>query len=784
MSVRSRRLAPLPALLATLLLTASPAAAGRHVAVILDTSGSMQGSDPPRYTMQLSQILADLLDTADRLSIVRMPGGLWERCSAGPSSGLVLKLDPADRAGFKRRLDGLVSYDSGTHFAAPIRTAISLLPRDRDEQRLLLVIADAGGLGSCSQELTRELLTLKASGATIAAINLGGTAGAFDQNPAFDFTTAALDAQGLIEAVAMVYQRFLGAKKVQTGRVQGSIEVEIAPFVEEAFLVVAADGPIRALSPDSGNPSARGLDLDYRGGGETTGLDQRTRGYRIARLERPTSGRWTFAVPGLADTAGWMLLQDSSIGVRLVTGGDVPRGVETALGAELFDQRTGQRIGDTSQLPGLQLTLDVDGKQVTFRDDGTGGDRQRGDGVLTGMATFDEAGEQTLAARLESDFLDRRVTLPLRVVDASWRLAVKTPPRGEVDSPLLVAAAVEPFGRGTAAQPPERVDVLTGGAVLSLRDDGQGGDRTAGDRIYARSWTPTAVGKLQLDYSPVGGSRALRASAPLEVLGRLAFGRPPPVRLGRAGSGEEVADHLDLGNAVVKGSFEVRVSTPFELARSVLEIDGGAGWVPLGAQPTVLHLSQNGPRSWPVRLRVGSCPPAWPAGRPATVVVEATGRSGQRLRTEVPLAVEVIAEPWLRCWWPLLAAAAALLFAAVLVHGLWSPSRFAPGLVVMFSTEEDMSDAALARIRAPSGFYRDAQIYVRPDYRLSRSRRGTIARLRAAAKRVRIQPTGGPLWRQNADGEWEQIPPGETAARFGDLYRNDLGNLFFQIRNQ
>ena len=36
-------------------------AKGRHIAIIIDTSGSMSSSDKPRYTVQLSQIISELL---------------------------------------------------------------------------------------------------------------------------------------------------------------------------------------------------------------------------------------------------------------------------------------------------------------------------------------------------------------------------------------------------------------------------------------------------------------------------------------------------------------------------------------------------------------------------------------------------------------------------------------------------------------------------------------------------------------------------------------------------
>jgi hypothetical protein len=160
-------------LLAALAGPAGAWADGRHVAIVLDTSGSMDSNDQPRYTVQLSQVISDLLSDSDELNVVRM--GNNQFCFAGASSSLVFTLDPGDRQSFKRRLDQEISYDTGTYFAAPIRTAASLLSGSPDSQRMLLVIADSGGLGSCEQELTQILLDLRQKGVTIAAINLNTT---------------------------------------------------------------------------------------------------------------------------------------------------------------------------------------------------------------------------------------------------------------------------------------------------------------------------------------------------------------------------------------------------------------------------------------------------------------------------------------------------------------------------------------------------------------------------------------------------------------------------------
>ncbi len=776
-------------LVGTLVLTGPALAASRHLAIVVDTSGSMQQADRQRYTMQLSQVLSDLVDTGDELSVIRMPEGLYSTCFARASSSLVLRLDPNDRARFKQQLDGLIAFNTGTFFAAPIRTAIALLPPEKDVQRMLLIIADSGGLGMCDGMLTREMLELKRGGATIAAINIGSSGGAFDSNPAFDFTTSALHAQGLIEAVALVYQRFLGAKQVQTGRVQNEISVEIAPYVDEAFLVLAADGPIAAIEQLGGNPGAARIDLNHRGGGSTMGLDGVLRGYRIVRLERPAPGRWRFRGSGISDTAGWMLLQDSAIGVRLVSSPTIPRGTPVPLEIELFDQRTGARITDTSKLPGLQTEIEVDGRKLSFRDDGTGGDRQAGDGILTATTTFDRTGEQPLSIHLQSDFLDRRVHLSANVVDATWRVEVKTPPRAEVDKPIPLTGVVQPVGSAASTlTPPERIDVLTGGPVVELRDDGKNGDVQAGDRTYTHNWTPPQAGKFQFDYKPEGGGPGAPVSAPIEVVGRLRFGPSLPVRFPRLDSESTGTAQLDLSSADVRGDFTVQVSTEFDSARSVLELDTGTGWATLGRKPLLVQLVENGRRQWPLRLRVGECPEPHSEGQPFAIAVVGTGPDGRPIRTTVPVLVEIVPDSWLHCWWPVLALASGMVFIGVVAHGYWTPSRFPPRLGVVLSPEEDIAEGFFHPIRgargSSSGFYRDARIFICQDFRLSGTPRDAMARLRADRKQVRIEPAAGAaVWRRNSEGVWEQIPPGESTARFGELYRNDPGSLFFELRN-
>ena len=789
--ISARALAPLlPPFLLWALAVPIPEpsrAGGRHLAVIVDTSGSMESNDPPRYTMQLSKILGDLTDDSDELTIVRMSRS--GSCSAGVSSSLALRLDPADRSGFKAALAAHTECDTGTNYSAAIRTAIAVLGTDATQQRMLLMLADSGGLGGCSGPLTRELSSFRDSGATVAAINIGMTAGAFDGSPAIDFTTAARNAEEMVDAVALVYQRFLGTKKVRTGEVDGAIEVEVPAYTREAFLVVAADGSVPALEQGLTNPGSRSVDLDYRGGGRSQGRDDRWRAYRIAHLLEPQAGRFTFKVPGLADRAGWMLLLDSAVGVRMISTPTSPRGLATPIEVEVYDQVTGKRITDLTAIPDLDLSLRIDGRDVRLNDEGRDGDRQAGDGVLTGTVTFEAAGRQNIPVHLESDSLERRFTLETEVLEASWSLAVLTPTRAEVDRPVELRLEIRPVGDRSQLEAPEHVDALTGGDSVKLTDDGQGADAAAGDGVYTATWTPAKIGSAHFDYQPRGGRGAGRTSGAVEVVGVLELGTPATVELGSAGSRSELTSRLDLGSATVKGDFEATVSSDFELGRTVLEIDLGEGFVPLGKTPLPLRLAQGRELAWPVRLRVGSCPEGRSPERPFAIRVVGRDAAGRSVETTVALAVEVVADSWFVCWLPVLASAAVCLLATGVVYGYVSPSRFPPRLGVVLAPEEDLEQEGFfhplrAERAARSGFYRDARIHVTPDFRLSGKADNALARLRAEGKLVRIEPVAGAaLWRQNADGGWERLAPGESTARSGVVYKNEMASLFFTVRN-
>ncbi len=275
-------------------------------------------------------------------------------------------------------------------------------------------------------------------------------------------------------------------------------------------------------------------------------------------------------------------------------------------------------------------------------------------------------------------------------------------------------------------------------------------------------------------------------SEPPEEPGRIAFsGTLEPVRLGGVGHESETSGRIEV-EAEVEGTVQVRVHTDYQADGTVLEANFGDGWTRHGGRPRTLHLDPAAKLSWPVRVRTGRCPKK-PASESFEIIFEGLD-AGTAVRTAIPLRVEVLEASWLRCWWPLLTTILGALVAGIVIHGFWSPSRFAPRLGLVLSPEEDIEEGFFHPIRAQRGgrhgFYRDARIYLAPDFRLTARSRGALLRLRADGNQVRIQPlAGNSIWRRNAEDTWDRLPPEESPARFGVVYKNELGTLFFELRN-
>ncbi|HBG94312.1 MAG TPA: hypothetical protein DDY14_03080 [Chromatiaceae bacterium] len=235
------------------------------------------------------------------------------------------------------------------------------------------------------------------------------------------------------------------------------------------------------------------------------------------------------------------------------------------------------------------------------------------------------------------------------------------------------------------------------------------------------------------------------------------------------------------------GRPRVQVSTDLNGTGARLELDHGDGWQRIDNAPTtVVYDPDRGP--WAVRLRTGRCINAVEQGQ-FHLLLETRAEDGSISRAQVPLNLHLEPTPLWRCLLPFLVLAALVLALAFILYGFIRPSRFPTRLGVMMANEEDIEDGFFLLLRAQKGasigFYRDARVYVREDYRVCGNPRGAIVRLRADHGRILIQPVGGTsvTW-QNAEGDWEPLPDHEIGAALGNLYRNQRETVFFSLRNR
>jgi hypothetical protein len=731
-----------------LALCVCPLLAERRIAVIVDTSGSMGWNDHSRFAVQISKILSDLVEDDDRIAIIRFPnpgsappqgGGLLDKlfsnrsqeqggaqnCNVQADSSLMVELNGSDRDSFKSRIDGLLQYSGPTYFGAPLRTAIPFLGEDRGKQRLLLLVSDADeGFGTCNQQYTQMLQNFGATGATVALIKIGSYADdGFANNPAIQFREDVQDSAKLIGAVAQVYQRFLGSKKVQTGRVSGDITIQIAAHVKDAYLVVAADSPLGRIEARAGNPSAEKVDLDYRSGGQTRavgryqnrggapGEDDQTRGYRIVHLANPSPGSYTFSPPPGA-TGGWMLLQDYDLVLRLISQ-TVPADSNAPVQLEVVDERTGTRITDPATLNELKVDGKIDSNDVSLTNNGSG--------IFTVDHHFGSAGRVPIQARLRGESIDR-------TYDLSVDVSNNAPPPAPTPTPAPVPSPPQP------APPPP-------GPMLA-----KPGDLDFGQAAPVGFGRLTAAGDAQSIIQFVNGHVANE----IDVEVTTDFNKRHAQLQIQSGGG-----WLPVSAAPVR----IRMA-PGDPMRWPLRLH--LEDCPEGCLPSESH------RVTFIAHRVDG------VEQRADVPIEVE---------IVPYPWYIC---WRREILALLALLAAAIIAHGLISPYRFQRRVGVQMSAVEDLTEGYYFPLRAASGSGAGFYRDAALYLSEDFRVTSRRRGGLVRLRACKSQIRMRPEHGrSVWRQQADGTWEPLHPNqEVQVRPGVIFRNDARTLYFEIRTK
>jgi len=630
-----------------------------------------------------------------------------------------------------------------------------------------------------------ELAGVKAAGAAALAITLGRTASPF-ADPRLTGESLRIGSQAELTAtVAAIAARHFGRTRLMHGAGTGRVAVEVLPDIGELWLLVSADGDLAGLHPSPNNPRAAAVDTRAAVGSTASADGQVGISYRVVRIANPAAGTWRFAT-GNALALGWLAQTKGLLGLRLAGTPALLRGRESDLTLEVFDPITGKVPTDPELIASLKVDARLGGVEVAFADDGSGPDQGAGDGRFSARFNPAVGGTLLLKARLHYDAMQRELEVPLAVADAAWRFRPTLPATQRRDIPLLVAGSLEPIG-APGWDLPAAIAATSGDLMLLLRDDGQGGDRAAGDRIYSSDWTPSRSGILHLDFAGQGGAPLASAAATLAIVDWVELKGPAALDFGLLGSNQHGVVDLDLGASAVHGEAELELSVDLHDGLA-LTFEGEGGARPLAAgQPLKVRLA-DGTSRWPLRMSVPRCLPRLVSPVAGTLQIRVLSAAGAGQQLSIPIRVATAPLPWLRCLLPALIAAAALLLAAFLVWGFVSPARFPRRLGVILSPEEDLNEGFFQLIRSRkgtgSGFYRDARAYLSTDFRLSGSRVGALVCLIAGSPRPRLKPLAGqPILRRKPDGGWEPMGDVEGLIQFGVLYRGEAGTLYFEFRN-
>jgi len=763
-----------------LILFSSALWAERDIAIIIDTSGSMKNSDKPRYTTQLSKIITDLIEPQDQLNIIRFPGS--EGCYSQSNLKLATNINTHDRLKSKQKIEQVMTYGGDNAFTTPIRTAIKLLNKNPNNDRLLLIIADSGGITECKSALNRELLALRNSHAMLAAINIGSDAGTFKQNPAFNFTASASDAYKLIDATAQIYQQFLGYKSVQKGVVTNEIKVTIAPYVQQAFLVVAADGQFDGIRPANPNQPASAINSNYATG-ITQGLDGVSRVYHILELKDPSEGEWRFHIDNLKSKAGWMLLQDSAVGLKVVSK-VFPKNVDVPLEVEIIDKRTGLIITDPRILEDIKTSLKLGDEDIPLYDDGTHGDKVAGDGKMTGMVKFKDNNE--ISIKLDNQELSKIKHQKIKLVDGKWDFNIKTPLKTKIKKTILLSVKLKSIGDIRGLKLPKYISVSGIPRLLQLNDQGKNGDKVANDKIYSVQWTPQKNQTYNLTYSPHSSAFIQsQKNQKIQILGTFNFKNIPPLIFKPIKSNTIQVQQLNLATAKIKGRIEGKLSHNYKADHTKLEIKINQHWVSFDKE-ILVQLNENVTSIWSVRISVLDCPEQVLFTELFNIKLKVQTIQGEQIY-KIPLKIKVIPDYWLHCWWQVLTFLTAILLTLIYIHGIMVSSDFSIYLVLIIGAEEeDLEDGLSINISRTKGakrhFHQDAKVYLHYDYSLKKQAKGALLRLRAHQGVTLLFPMhNNIIERLNANMEWETCLEKEVSMVQNTIYKNSSGNLFFKL---
>jgi len=612
---------------------------GRQIVIIVDSSGSMNSADPASYSIQIAKIINDISSENDDLTLITFRSGCTGINTSANMSG----------GNGKSQLFGnhIRGGAGGTEFSIPIANSVALLKNKNYSKKMLLIISDEHPRnaisGKCKEKENLEKLNV--TKVALKYIYITDKKDNFSYKP-FSQVKTVDSSQGLIEAVASIYQNFM-AKAIppQSGHViNNNIEININNYVKNAYLVILSEGKVGKIIQSTNNHAKtinnNKINLNYKKG-ETVGTgDKKKREYKIVRLVRPKAGKWSFSFPNLPSGTGWMVIQEYSVGIEFITK-IVAEGVPITIRAKLIDEMTKKSLPIDSD---MVLTMkDQNGKIISFS--------RKGDiFVATITPTVPSSASNgtiklTYTTTLTSTKknINKKQNITVKVEKGSWIINPKTPSVVTIGKIISLDVNLTSNGNSKILRKPTSIEVkLSTGKKLRLK--------SIGGLKYRAIWKPKKTGKVTMVFSASGGNKTVSANSEIEVVGDANFGKPIFIDFGKLHSNMTVNKVLDLSNVKVFGTLPIKLKAIYNKKNSSFEINQKGKWLPIGGQSELI-LQEGGPNKWDIRIVVKGCPEGILSAEKFEVKAWFNKQNGAIVETNIPVKIEIKKDPWLVCWW-------------------------------------------------------------------------------------------------------------------------------------
>lgn len=750
----------------------------RQFVIIVDNSASMFNkgeSDEQKYSIQATKIINDLLSQSDDLSLLHLT-------SQGGCNSNIPSIVVNGKEG-KAKIDSHIeSKVEGDYFSSAISTASKLLLKNKMDRQLLLFITDVDEVKVSNGCNGKNLINLKKRGITLTGINIKG-GNLKGSKKLFSEVEQVNNSQQLITAVAKIYQKFIGGKDSESGTVSGNqVRITINPYVKDAYLVIVADGKVGKMTSSNNNPKSSGVDLNYKGGGATVGHDEIKREYKIIHLKGPSAGSWLFGLPTVSNNAGYMLIQEYSVGIRFPNlsqkDGKIPvliiaEGMPAKIQAKLFDEISKK---DISIEKNMKLVLeDLQGNVIKAF-------THNGQTFLTSLPS-QKIGTLEYVTHLTGKYIDKKEFVKIKVEKGTWEIKPQVPATTMIGKSTTISIQLNAIkGNSKVLKRPREIIVrLDSGQTLILKS-------IQNTLKYQTIWTPKKNGTVSMSFSAKGGNKAIAATATIKVIGDARFGPPIPINFGKLKSGMTADSVLDLSNAKVTGKLPVHIETVYNKKNSTFSINEKQ-WITITSKNQLI-LENGKANKWDVRLTVSKCPEEVLPSDKIVVRVWFTKNNGQVVETLIPVLLEIEKEAWWICWWLYIVGAILTILLIWIIYCIRAPARFPSSFELLLAPESDLREEGilykiLTYKGTKSGFCRDARIFMHADIRFTKSSKGAFVKFQARNDGVYIIALGnGTLWAQRFGLEWEEVPlDEEIVLSSGTIYRNDSESLYFQARN-